>query len=206
MSSAERTCQNKIQNLEIQLIKLFPNVHSRKQVEKVHIEDMTESSRGNRKKKEDGFYMFTIDLKTKESHGILIYKETQHDGKIIFYIYEPNGKKNFNNGYTFTIRLNEKDTLNLDMCPIKSINDGGDCALWCIIAIILWNSFGTAEERWAALDLFHTSMRSDSAVRNDFMAGILSLLKGKNFDTQSETKQFVEEVSRRINDLRVIVD
>ena len=208
MSSCERNIQTKIQNLEIELIKLFPNVQSRKNVEKVHIEDMTQSLRGERNKKEDGFYMYTIDLKGKESHGILIYKETltiEPDNKIIFHIYEPNGKKNFNNRYSFTIRSNQSHTQTLDMCPVKSINDDGDCALWCIVLIILWNSFDTSEERWAALDLYHTKMRSSYDVRKGFMDGILGLLKGKNFDTQPEANQFVQEVTRRIHELIVVI-
>jgi hypothetical protein len=205
MASAERSCQIKIQNLEIGLINYFHNVHRKKNIKKKHIEDMVQSSRGERNKKEDGFYMFTIDLNGKESHGILLYKETQHDGKNIFYIYEPNGKKNFNSRYSFSIRSEHEEELNLDMSPNKSINDEGHCAVWCIILIILWNSFETTAERWAALDIYHTCMRSSSDARNKFITGIFSLFRGKNFDSELEVIEFVEEVTRRIQALQVVV-
>jgi len=82
------------------------------------------------------------------------------------------------------------------MTPLKSINDYvGHCALWCIVVIILWNSFEPTD-RLTALDLFHAKMRENFSVRRDFIDSIYSLiLHGKDFSTQSETAKFVKQVT-----------
>ena len=192
MSSATDQARVKIQNLEEQLIRYFPNVISRKNVPKKNIENMCETGRA---KKKDGFYMFTI-MKTKESHGILVYKETQPNGQVIFYIYEPNGTININDSYNFSIDDgNAGTTLNNRMTPLKPINDHvGHCALWCIVVIILWNSFEPID-RLTALDLFHAKMLEGFEVRKKFIDSVYRLiLDGSYFTTQSETESFVEKV------------
>jgi hypothetical protein len=198
MSSATDQARVKIQNLEEQLIRHFStNVISRRNVPKNHIENMCETGRA---KKKNGFYLFTI-MKTKESHGILVYKETQPNGQVIFYIYEPNGQQNINDSYNFSIDDGNPDTrledkLSNRMTPLKSINDYvGHCALWCIVVIILWNSF-EPRDRLTALDLFHAKMLEKFGTRKDFIDSIYRLiLDGRDFSTQSETEKFVKQVT-----------
>jgi hypothetical protein len=200
MSSAERILQKKIENLEIQLISKYDNVHNSKKIAKKYVEDMRQN---DRVKKHDGIYLRTIDFGGKESHGILINKETQPDNSVIFYIYEPNGRSSFNSRYNLSIVSNGKFEIDLSMTPENSINDDGHCAVWCIIVIILWNSFEN-EDRWTALDLFNKRMRSSYKARKLFMDGVLNLLtSGNDFDTQFEVNAFVEEVSRRIKAVNV---
>jgi hypothetical protein len=197
----ERDEQYKIHQLEETLIKLFPNVNDRKKVTNEHNENMMETSRV---KKKDGFYMFSVD-KEEESHGILLYKETQSDGKIIFYVYEPNGKKSFNEDYQLSVTSKQSFEFNLDMSPDKSINEDGNCAVWCIVVIILWNSF-RPEDRWTALNLFNTKMREKYEVRKQFIDGIVQLIRRfSDFGSLPITRKFVAEVRTRIFDLPILL-
>jgi hypothetical protein len=94
----------------------------------------------NRVKYLDGFYMYTMQ-KTEESHGILICKETQYDGTVKLCIFDPNGTNNINDGYNLQID-ETKYIISHEMSPSEVWNDHyGHCAIWCIIFIILWNSF-----------------------------------------------------------------
>jgi hypothetical protein len=202
MSSPEQILQQKIDNLERQFVEIFDNVHNSKKIPKKHTEDMRQSSRN---KKEDGIYLRTIDFGgvTGETHGIFINKVTQPDNSVIFYIYEPNGKKDFNNRYELNIASNQNFVVDLSMSPDKSINDHGHCAVWCIIVVILWNTF-PSKDRFTALNLFNNQMRSSYEIRKSFINDILRLLRsGNNFDTQSEVTAFVQEVSRRIQSVNV---
>ena len=186
----ERDEQYKIHQLEQTLITLFPNVNARKKITNIHNENMMETSRV---KKKNGFYMFSVD-KEEESHGILLYKETQSDGKIIFYVYEPNGKKSFNEDYQFSITSKQSFEFNLSMSPDKSINDDGNCAVWCIVVIILWNSFNP-EDRWTALNLFNTKMREKYEIRKKFIDDIVQIIRHSNdFCSPSVALKFVAEV------------
>jgi hypothetical protein len=196
MSSADARAQTKIQNIEEQLLTCFRNVHRRQMVTQKHTESMAENGRV---KKKDGFYMFTIQ-KTSDSHGILVYKETQPNGEVIFYIYDPNGKRYINDGYEFNIADNR---LNNRMSPDRSINDHvGHCALWCIVVIILWNSF-SPNDRFIALDLFHAKMLEAPQTRIDFITSIYHLLDKRDFSAQSETKAFVRQVRDIIERLSI---
>ena len=200
MSAVERNAQTKIQNLEIQIQHCFENVYSRKMISNKHIENMSENSRVKRK---DGFYMFSVQ-KHNDSHGILIYKETQDDGLVIFNIFDPNGQNSVNLGYNLTIECNKEYIVSNEMSPSKVWNDHiGHCALWCIIVIILWNSF-EPKDRWTALQLFDTKMREHFNVRKVFIDDIYNMiLRGKNFDTQSETVEFIQKVKSKIQKLAI---
>ena len=198
MSSADARAQTKIQNIEEQLLTYYQNVHRRQMVTQKHTESMAENGRV---KKKDGFYMFTIQ-KTSDSHGILVYKETLPNGEVIFYIYDPNGKRYINDGYEFNIADNR---LNNRMSPDRSINDHvGHCALWCIVVIILWNSFGP-NDRFIALELFHAKMLETYKIREDFITSIYHLLDKRDFSVQSETKAFVRQVRAIIEGLPIVL-
>lgn len=199
----ERTLQGKIQNIEAGLIKFYPNVNSRKNITSNHTENMSETSRS---KKPDGFYIFTV-IKGNDSHGILVYKETNAENEVNYYLYEPNGINFINHGFTFNIRVKPDSELNLRMVPPKSINDqGGDCAIWCIILIILWNSF-EGDDRWIALDIFHKKMLSISEVRKTFIQRVSNLVNKPrvDYDVPEQVRDFVHEVRHMLNELPIVL-
>lgn len=206
-AQSERNTQQRIQNIEDGLIKIFPNVNSRKNVTNDNIESMIETSRS---KKPDGFYMFTI-IKKNDSHGILVYKETSPNSEVNYYLYEPNGINFINHGYKFYIRVDVDEpptSLDLRMVPRRSINDqGGDCAIWCIIVIILWNSF-EGNDRWIALDIFHTKMLSHSSVRKNFIESVTNLIANKpriDYTVLQQVRTFVDEVRQMLIELPIIL-
>jgi hypothetical protein len=83
------------------------------------------------------------------------------------------------------------------MTPVKSVNDVGRCAVWCIVVIILLNSFDHAD-RLTALHSFNTRMRESPDIRNDFIDDISRLLVSfKNF-TPSHARRFIDAVKARI--------
>jgi hypothetical protein len=200
MSFVERNAQKKIQNLEIQIKQLYDNVHSTKMICNKHVENMRETSRVKRK---DGFYMFSVQ-RHNDSHGILIYKETQNDGLVVFYLFDPNGRNSVNVGYNLSIKYNKEYIVSNNMSPSIVWNDYvGHCALWCIIVIILWNSF-EPKKRMTALQLFDTKMTEHFNVRRVFIDDIYNLiLTGKDFDTQLETFEFIQKVKNRIQKLSI---
>lgn len=206
MSTPKLKAQERIEDIENMLVKIYSNVISRKAIETSHVESMVESSR---KKKEDGFYIFTI-RKSNDSHGILAYKETQPDGTVKFYLYEPNGRNHINEGYRFDIRVSsDSSVVELDtrMVPIRSINDYvGHCALWCIIVIILWNSF-EGDDRWIALDIFHNEMMSDFKKRKAFIVGVYNLVltARANFTREDHTMVFIEKVRAMLLNIPIIL-
>ena len=78
MSLADKRAQNKIENLELQMINYYSNVHGRKKVSNNHLVNMRETKRV---KYQDGFYMYTIEQQNA-SHGVLIFKETLPNNKV----------------------------------------------------------------------------------------------------------------------------
>jgi hypothetical protein len=200
MSFVQRNAQNKIQNLEIQIQQLYENVHSTKMICNKHVENMRETSRVKRK---DGFYLFSVQ-RHNESHGILIYKETQNNDIVVFYLFDPNGRNSVNKGYNLSIECNKEYIVSNKMSPCIVWNDYiGHCALWCIIVIILWNSF-EPKDRMIALQLFDTKMTEDFNVRRNFIDDIYNLiLTGKDFNTQLETLAFIQKVKNRIQQLEI---
>ena len=200
----ERNLQEKIQNIEERLIEIYQNVISRKTVTNNHTESMIEKSRS---KKPDGFYLYTI-IKGNDSHGILVYKETNASDIVNYYLYEPNGINFINYGYTFNISVDKLDIdLNLRMVPRRSINDqGGDCAIWCIIIIILWNSF-EGDDRWIALDMFHQAMLSESLVRKNFIKRVSNLVNKPRIDytVREQMNPFIAEVRKMLNEIPIII-
>lgn len=200
MSLVVRNAQTKIQNLEIQILHMFENVHSIKMICNRHIENMLETSRVKRK---DGFYMFSVQ-RHNDSHGILIYKETQDNGIVVFYLFDPNGRNSINVGYNLSIVHNKEYIVSNIMSPSIVWNDHiGHCALWCIIVIIIWNSF-EPNKRFNALQLFDTKMSEHFNIRKVFIEDIYNLiLTGKDFNTQSETFDFIQKVKTKIQELAI---
>lgn len=192
MSLSDKNAQIKINNLEIQIINYYPNVHDRKIVCNKHVLNMYET---NRVKYLDGFYMYTMQ-KTKESHGILIFKKTEYDGTVKLCIFDPNGKNNINDGYNLQID-ETKYIVSHEMSPSKVWNDHyGHCAIWCLIFIILWNSFNQSSR-----NLFDKKIsgKDNYNYRREFIDDIYRfIVNGKSFDTRDETEKFIEYVYSRI--------
>ena len=207
MSSADKRAQQKIENIEKMLIEIYPNVNSRKAVTRTHIESMVESSRVRKK---DGFYMYTI-IKGNDSHGILIYKETDHTQTAKFYIYEPNGRRHINDGYQFDVRvIADSPVIELDtrMVPRRAINDHvGHCAVWCIVVIILWNTF-EGNDRWVALDIFNNKMMSDFEVRKVFIERVFNLILNSgrvDFTVREQAMDFVQQVRTMLLEIPIAI-
>ena len=190
-----KNVQYKIPNLENGIMEHFENVHGKKMICNRHTENMNDTRRNTR---QDGFYMFTVQ-KRNESHGIFIYKETEPNGHVIFHLFDPNGRKWANRGYNLDIAYDKPHTYTVLMSPPNVWNDqGGHCAIWCLVVIVLWNS----SAGWSALQLFDHKMAISSNTRKTFIEGIYNLIaRGKNFDTPSEITDFIRQVRQRIDEL-----
>lgn len=193
LGASFKNVQSKIPNLENGIIEHFENVHGKKMICNRHIENMCDT---RRKPRQDGFYMFTVQ-KRNESHGIFIYKETQPNGRVIFHLFDPNGRKWANRGYKLDISYDKPHAYTVQMSPSNIWNDqGGHCAIWCLVVIVLWNS---SDDGWSALQLFDQKM---SNTRKTFIEGIYNLIAwGKNFDTPSEITDFICQIRQRIDAL-----
>jgi hypothetical protein len=197
--SSETNIQTKIIKLEEIFLK-FSELNVRAQIK---ANEKKIDMRVRRLKDPDGFYMITLFLSYNDCHAILIYRKTQDDGKIIFYIYDPNGRNSaIKYDYKSNIACNERFEIDLSMTPEKSINEEGRCALWCIIVIILWNSFEPSE-RMIALNVFNLKMRENRVERTNFINDICSLLRPYKDITPSIVKQFIEQVKERIVNLSI---
>ena len=188
----ERNVQYKIPNLENGIANYFQNVHEMKMICNRHMENMNDT---RRRQREDGFYLFSVQ-KRNDAHGILIYKETQPCGWVEFHLFDPNGRKYANRGYNLSINYNKPHSFSYTMSPANVWNDqAGYCAIWCIIVIILWNSF----DHWTTLHLFDNKMAKSSGIRKKFIEDIYGMIvRGKNFDTPMEIKDFIHHVRDRI--------
>ena len=153
----------------------------------------------------DGFYLVTVEAGIKECHAILIYRETlpAEDEKIIFYIFDPNGKTSAQSyGYESNIIFNKPFEIDYRMTPEKPINDFGQCALWCIVVITLWSSFAP-KERMIALSVFNSKMRISRDERAKFMEAVLSLLQLFRDFTKENTIRFIEQLKSLIVNLEI---
>ena len=152
--------QNKIISIEKFILEL-PELNVRGQIKasKKKI-DMRVSKR---QEYTDGFYLVTVESGIKECHAILIFRKTlpgiiENDEKVIFYIFDPNGKNSAKSyGYESNIIFNKPFEIDFSMTPEKSINESGRCALWCIIVITLWSSFAP-DEKMIALNVFNSKI------------------------------------------------
>jgi len=194
MDSTLKNIQYKIPNLENGIMGHFENVRGRKMICNRHTENMNDNRRYSR---EDGFYMLSVQ-KRNESHGILIYKESQPNGWVDFHLFDPNGRKWANRGYKLEITYAKPHTFTTIMSPLNAWNDqGGHCALWCLVAIVLWNS---SSDGWSAIKLFDRKITNSSHIRKTFIEGICEIIvRGKNFDTPSEISDFICQVRQRID-------
>jgi hypothetical protein len=151
----------------------------------------------------DGFYMITLNMGYTECHAILIYRKTQTNGNVIFYIYDPNGRSSaLKYDYKTNIAFNKPFEIDLSMSPEKSINEEGRCALWCIIVIILWNAFNL-EERMIALNMFNSKMIEAPIERNNFMMNVCNLLRKHKDFTAGTIRDFFAKVESLITNLQI---
>jgi hypothetical protein len=202
---SETQIQNKIISIE-KFILQIPELNVRGQIKsnKKKI-DMRVSKR---QECTDGFYLVTVEAGVKECHAILIYRETlpgltEDAEKIIFYIFDPNGKTSAQAyGYESNIIFNKPFEIDYRMTPEKSINESGRCALWCIIVITLWSSFAP-EERMIALSVFNSKMRSSKEAREKFMEAICCLLQLFRDFTKENTIRFIEQLKSQIINLEI---
>jgi len=201
----ERDLQYKINQIEKSLLALYSdNVRGQIKVNDKII-DMRDSKRHSF---EDGFYMITLNESDTECHAVLIYKETIVDetgSEIIkFSIYDSNGQ-NWGAKYQYEtkMRSNMPFVVDYSMSPRKSINEESKCAVWCIIVIILWNTF-RQEDRLTALNLFNTKMRESGEIRHTFLHRVLQLISDcRDFSSKATIRQFVQDVNRLICNLSV---
>jgi hypothetical protein len=192
MSLRDKIAQIKIENLESQMKNHYSNVHGRKRVSNNHVVNMCETKR---LKYLDGFYMYTIEQRNA-SHGIIIFKETLPNNKVKLSLFDPNGKRNINSGYR--LHFNEiENVVSYEMSPSKVWNDYfGHCGLWCIIFIILYNSFNQDNRK-----LF--DIKISGAYNYDFRKAFIDdiyglVIKSRGFDSLNETEKFVQQVKNRI--------
>jgi hypothetical protein len=197
MSLTDKNAQNKIHNLELQMIKknIKLNVYGIKKVSNNHVVNMRETKRV---KYPDGFYMYTIEQQNA-SHGVLIFKKTLPNNKVKLSLFDPNGKRNINSGYK--LHFNEiENVVSYEMSPSKVWNDYfGHCGLWCLVFIILYNNFDQDNRK-----LF--DMKISGAQNYDFRKAFIDdiygfIIKSRSFDTLTETDKFIQQVINRINDV-----
>ena len=196
----QRVLQYKIHQLEKSLLSFYEDVQDQIKGSGASgkIIDMRDTKR---KTHEDGLYMITLNLRGSECHAVMIYKETPLDeGPVKLYIYDSNGRTSANEyNYEANIRLSRAFEVDYCITPDRSINDDGYCALWCIVSIILWNSF-PPDERITALSLFNDKMRESRKIRTQFMDGIRELLIG-DLSSESSVSTFIKQVEKQIIDL-----
>jgi len=139
MANKEMKCQLKIKNLERRLPEMLDMVHGIAQTPAVAILDFNET---RRRKFADGYYLYTIQERGNESHGVIIEKRTSRRGYVSFYLFDPNGQKWANtSGYYLSIGYDKQELgLITSISPTKSWNPMGLCGLWtCVMAIFLSN-------------------------------------------------------------------
>jgi hypothetical protein len=202
---SETQIQNKIISIEKFILKL-PELNVRGQIKanKKKI-DMRISKR---QEYTDGFYLVTVEAGVKECHAILIFRDTlpvitENDEKVIFYIFDPNGKSSAKSyGYESNIIFDKPFLVDYSMTPEKSINESARCALWCIIVITLWSIFSD-DEKMIALNVFNSKMRENLDERTKFMDSILSLLQTFRDFTKENTILFINKVKLLIINLQI---
>ena len=192
MSLRDKIAQIKIENLESQMKNHYSNVCGIKKINNNHVVNMRETKR---LKYPDGIYMYTIEQRNA-SHGIIIFKETLPNNKVKLSLFDPNGKRNINSGYR--LHFNEiENVVSYEMSPSKVWNDYfGHCGLWCIIFIILYNSFNQDNRK-----LF--DIKISGAYNYDFRKAFIDdiyelVIKSRGFDSLNETEKFVQQVKNRI--------
>jgi hypothetical protein len=208
MCLTDKNAQNKIHNLELQMIKknIKLNVHGIKKVSNNHVVNMCGTKRV---KYLDGFYMYTIQQQIA-SHGVLIFKKTLPNKKVKLSLFDPNGIKNINSGYKLHF---DKNIVSYEMTPSRVWNDHfGHCALWCLVFIILYNNFDKAAQNLFDINISGAHLatlapQSKAGIQNfNFRKAFIEdiykfIVNGRNFDTEDETKKFIEKVKNKINDV-----
>tara|TARA_B100000902_G_C27292553_1_gene908008 strand:- start:1578 stop:2198 length:621 start_codon:yes stop_codon:yes gene_type:complete len=132
-------CQLKIRNLEKRLPDMLDMVHGMAQTPAVAVLDFNET---RRRKFPDGYYLYTIQERGNESHGVIVEKRTSRRGYVSFYLFDPNGQKWANtSGYYLSVGYNKQELgLLTSISPTKSWNPMGYCGLWtCVMAIFFSN-------------------------------------------------------------------
>ena len=81
MANKEMKCQLKIKNLERRLPEMLDMVHGMAQTPAVAVLDFNET---RRRKFPDGYYLYTIQERGNESHGVIIEKRTSRRGYVPF--------------------------------------------------------------------------------------------------------------------------
>lgn len=201
----ERDLQYKINQIEKKLLSLYSfNVHGQ-----IKVNDKIIDFRDTKHHRfEDGLYMATLNGSITECHAVLIYKETILDetgSQIIkFSIFDSNGQRwAAKYEYETKIRSNMPFFVDYSMSPERSINEESKCAVWCIIVIILWNTF-ILEDRLTALNIFNIKMRESEEIRHTFLHSVLQMISDcRDFSSEDNIRQFVQDVNRLICNLSV---
>ena len=139
MANKEMKCQLKIRNLEKRLPEMLDMVHGMAQTPAVAILDFNET---RRRKFPDGYYMYTIQERGNESHGVIVEKRTSPKGYVSFYLFDPNGQKWANtSGYFLSIGYDKQELgLLTSISPTKSWNPMGLCGLWTEVMAIFFSN------------------------------------------------------------------
>ena len=191
MDPTETKLQLKVIELEKNLLDI-PKLNVRAQVKANN--DKINMRTSKRITNTDGFYMVTVDGGISDCHAIFIYRKTQVGGKTKFYVYDPNGRNSASKyDYQTNILFDGPFEVDFSMSPKKSINARGRCAIWCIVVIILLNSYTPTD-----LNSFNTQMIISPDKSNTFIDEISRLLLGYKDITVSKTNLFVNEVKKQI--------
>lgn len=156
----------------------------------------------------DGFYMTTLNKSVEDCHAILIYIKTDDDVKRA-YIYDPNGKQAITSLKSpLKISVGGKrvpiDNIDISMTPDTGVNPEGFCALWCIVAMILWDiqPEGTFDSRIRNLIVCNEKISGKQKIpglRKWFITTIYQLfMKYKEYNSTIVRDQFVPLVQQKI--------
>ena len=135
----EQTYQKKMHNLENILPLIIDNIYSVRFTNNYSVVDFNETSR---RKYNDGFYLFTVDI-YNESHGIIIEKRSESTG-VRFLMFDPNGqncanKSNYHIVISHDRKFIEPDT---SISPKNSWNNMGYCGLWTAVMSLFFSNVG----------------------------------------------------------------
>jgi hypothetical protein len=144
--------------------------------------------------------------KTSDCHATLIYIQTQPDGSIKAYIYDPNGKGVITSKKC-PLKINVAgipvSQVDISMTPDTGINPEGFCALWSIVVMILWDiNMGLDFDRRVGLLISFNQRISGPqkipGLRKWFITTVHNLFMRSKEYIPSVTAQFVQDVQQQI--------
>jgi hypothetical protein len=189
--------QEKIHNLENILPFIIDYIHPVKFTNKYSVVDFNETSR---KKYNDGFYLFTVDIST-ESHGIFIEKRSESAG-VRFLMFDPNGQKYANKSNYHIVISHDRKNIEPDISisPKISWNNMGYCGLWTAVMSVFFSNVGKDRQfdndnistLYAYLDENHEYFIHD-------IYNFIMVKRNRNYTSISEVYKFNKYVIDKIS-------